>query len=169
MKTFTSLFLICLLVTAGYACTKPKPKPKPEPPKCTQTQTQRQTQSQSLRNVNENRSVSSATGVGLGLGIGIGKGGAGGAGGNASALGGNASVSIDMGGVSDATSQGGISSGYGSVWLDEVWRPNAMVTPWNPQVIPSIPVEPVQAPQDSTTPERTLGFLVDGLQFVLED
>lgn len=163
MKTFTALFLICILATVGYACTKPKPKP-PEPPKCTQTQTQRQNQNQKQMQgqaqFSKNTNVNTAVGLGLGVG-------------NARATGGNANVSIDIGDVSDAASQGGISAGSdyigGTVWLDEVWRPNAMVTPWNPQVIPSIPVEPVQAPQDSMTPERTLGFWFNGLQFVLED
>lgn len=62
----------------------------------------------------------------------------------------------------------GVVPGYGSVWLGQVWRPNAWVTEWNPVVVPPDAVQPIPVPLAGDVEEREISFWHNGVKYVLE-
>jgi hypothetical protein len=91
------------------------------------------------------------------------------------AAGGSASVQGVQGGIATANAaagQGGASNVNvqtgGAVWLGEVWRPNAFLTPWCPQPVPMEAVQPMYPamPEPGDYPE--VKFWYGGRWFVIE-
>jgi len=77
-----------------------------------------------------------------------------------------ANAAAGQGGASNVNINGGSSTG--DVWLGQVWRPNAILTPWCPQPIPMEAVAPVPPvmPMDGDYPE--VRFWFGGKWYVVE-
>lgn len=169
MKTLIALLLTCVLAAPAFACEKPKPEPKPKPCPVNINNTNKNTNTNcnkfsptnrntfSPTNTNRNTFKPTNTNKNNAIGVGIGRGGDA----TANATGGSAAVDLSIGDT--------YGDGYGaSVFLGEVWRPNAWVTPWCPQVIPAQAVQPLPAASPGTTPEYKINFWHNGVEYVLE-
>lgn len=56
----------------------------------------------------------------------------------------------------------------GGVWLPDLWRPNAWVTPWSPVVLPPEAAAPVVPTMPRIPEEKEVSFWFNGTKYVLE-